>query len=127
MLQPLLLSGAVVPELPVVNGSYWFVPVYCVALILSELILKYYPKVVYIFLGLTFVYYVFLWFGIRCPEGYVFGQSIQMILFYVSLVLLGTKFYMVNIRRSVLCIVFLILSALFAYLVIQIWVKLEVG
>lgn len=123
LVQPLFLSGAFVPEFPVINGSYWFVPVYCVAVIVSEILLKYSPKVGNVFLGLAFLYYVLLWFGYPCPEGYVFGQPIQMLIFYVSLVLLGAKFYMTKLSKLFLCIVSIILFALFALLIMDIAIK----
>ncbi len=94
LVAPLFMSGAVVRILPAVGGSYWFAPVYVIALIYLLIITRNLNKFWQILtIALIPIYYIYSWFGDYSLKGNVFGVPIQMELFYIWLMLFGFLTY----------------------------------
>lgn len=96
IIAPLFLGGASVPQLKVIQGSYWFVPIYCAGVIWAKMMIDYLKDyVINIFFVLVPVFYCYLYFidnKFSSPEVFS-GISIQMFLFPLWLILLGYKTY----------------------------------
>lgn len=86
------LHGFSTPLLPILGGSYWFVPVFCAVSIIAAIIVQYLPKAIMGFiiggLGLYVVGY-FMGFAVG---GKFLHTSFNYCIFYTSLYLLGYIF-----------------------------------
>lgn len=120
LIAPLILGDAKVPHVPLLKGSYWFVPVYAVSILYTKIILDYLkPVIVNSFMYLIPIFYIYLFFS-HSTYNYpaVFqGVSCQQVLFHLWLILLGLKTYNLNkkyiwLGLSLFCIVGTIAFAL---------------
>ncbi|MBR6163350.1 hypothetical protein IKQ26_05645 [bacterium] len=94
IIYPLFLQTGTINLLPVIGGSYWFVPVYVVSLIYADMIIKYLNKnISSLLLIIIPVYYLVLWVNNITMDNKMLGCKIQMVLFYLWLILLGYKLY----------------------------------
>ena len=83
----LFFNNAILDKFPVVSGSYWFVPVYTMALLISYMLIKQYSaKKLFVVIFLIFFYYLFTYFIKIEINFYNFNYSI---LFFISCILLG--------------------------------------
>lgn len=83
----LFFYNAVLDKFPVVSGSYWFVPVYVIALLVSYMLIKQYSsKKLFTVIILIFFYYLFTYFTKIEINFYNFNYSI---LFFISCILIG--------------------------------------
>lgn len=89
----ILLKNAIVPSLPVVDGSYWFVPVYCACIILFSILkdLSYLLK--WAFLLASALYYLVGYFGEEHGNLSFMGVDLDRVLFLTSCILIGFMFY----------------------------------
>lgn len=113
ILSALLLNSAIVEELPLINGSYWFVPMYCVSIILSVGIIKTFKNRGSIFIFVFIGYYFFKYMNIIYMEYRFFGIPIDGLMFYTSCILIG--YYFSCYRGKSFWLGFL-LASLFLYL-----------
>ena len=96
-LAALTLHNFSTPQFPVVGGSYWFVPIFCVVAILCSLILLYFKSISHL-IGFGFLLvYAFAWMINFKIKGEFLGIELQYILFYAGLYLLGFWFMAQNL------------------------------
>lgn len=93
LLQPIFFQSAQIKVFPVVEGSYWFVPQYIVAIIFSYLAIRYTPKLIPVWIFLAFSYYAISWFLDFKIKGFVLGVPTQSSIFYIGVLLLGFSSY----------------------------------
>ena len=95
LMESLFLNGMRLPEFyKGVLWSYWFIPVYAIALILSTIIIKKFPQKILTFVILFLIPYILLFIGFPSHieqklQLMVFGSPIRTILFPSALVLLS--------------------------------------
>lgn len=108
----LSLSGnaAILDKFPVVNGSYWFVPVYTVSLLISYIFIKYYSRAIFLFIAISFLYYILEYFWGRAIHYSVLGVALDSLLFFTSIILIGFLLYKKPFKYFYLLSVFLSLS-----------------
>ncbi len=99
LIAPLILANAKVPHIRLIEGSYWFVPVYAVSILWAKIMLDYLkPVVINFFMYLVPLFYLYLYFT-HSTYNYpaVFkGVSCQLFLFHLWLIFLGFKTYKIN-------------------------------
>lgn len=96
-LAALTLHNFNTPSFAVFGASYWFVPVFCVVVILCGLILQYFQRITH-FIGFGFLLvYVIAWAMDFKINGEFLGVGLQYILFYAGLYLLGFWFIAQNL------------------------------
>ena len=94
LMQTVYLAGANVPLLKSINASYWFVPMYIVALIYAKIIVNYFKKWVSLIILIAVpVYYISMWIIDKTSTIYVLGLNVQSFLFYLWLILFGNEIY----------------------------------
>ena len=100
----LTLHGFSTPLLPVLGGSYWFVPVFCVVGILGGIVLRYVRLRTGILAGLVglgaLLTYTYVYAGRAEFQGSFFGVGTQYLLFYTALFVLGFCFIKSSNRRA---------------------------
>ena len=100
----LTLHGFSTPLLPVLGGSYWFVPVFCVVGILGGIVLHYVRLRTGILAGLVglgaLLTYTYVYAGRAEFQGSFFGVGTQYLLFYTALFVLGFCFIKSSNRRA---------------------------
>lgn len=100
-LEKILLSlsanAAILEKFPVVNGSYWFIPIYIVSLLIAHTLIRYYKKSAYLLITLSILYYIIEYFFGFSINIYLQGASIDTLLFFTSLIIIGFFFYEKNI------------------------------
>lgn len=89
----LFLNKADIPEFIVVEGSYWFVPVYVTSIIIAMTIIKLFPRAVPIILILGYLYYLLRETNLLNIDTTFLGVNFSGFFFYACLILLGWKFY----------------------------------
>lgn len=88
----LTLNTAIALELPLIQGSYWFVPTYCTSIIATYIIINNFENKGMIFIVLFLIYY-FIEYLFNISIGYNFlGTPIDSLLFYTSCILVGYYF-----------------------------------
>lgn len=95
LISPLLLIWAEVPLVPLVSGSYWFVPVYAVSLVCAEILIINIDRK-YLWVGvlpLILIFYLITWRVGSITNMVVFGQFLQNIPFFSGLMVLGYLTY----------------------------------
>lgn len=107
-------NSANIPTFPVVNGSYWFVPMYISSIIITHSLIKSFGEKTKLLIPMAFLYYIVGYFvGYRLNYS-MLGISINSLLFYVSLILTGYNFYdLIGKKKSyIYLVVFAILFML---------------
>lgn len=100
LLAPITLQSANIKYLKSIKYSYWFVPVYVVSLIYSTIILNYCKKYIrYILLFLIPIYYIYSFISGNVINTYILGYKLQIVLFYIWLILLGFTIYKHDKRK----------------------------
>lgn len=94
LIGPIALSGAKVSHYRVVDGSYWFVPVYVVSIIYTAIIKRYTNNwFINSLLVLIPVYYIYSWYAKSSLDNYILGVPAQREFFYLWIMLLGVTCY----------------------------------
>lgn len=97
IIQPLALSGAFIKNLEGLEWSYWFVPMYVVALLYLTIIVKYSNKLFSkILLFLIPIYYIYQYITGELLHISILGQNLQSILYYIWVMLLGYTLYSIK-------------------------------
>lgn len=90
----LLLRTPAYDRLPVLAGSYWIVPVYCVSALCLSLLIRSGRVMLIAFPVLSFLFYLADYFGLVArQENYFFGADVHYLLFYCSLMTIGYVAY----------------------------------
>ena len=117
LMQTICFNNADIPKLKVVAGSYWFVPVYIISLLYAKIIIDYLKKWV---LNLAIIaipiFYIFLWFADKSAQISMFGTNIQIILFYLWLILIGYENFKIKNKKIWLYVLFLVLLSILLFL-----------
>lgn len=101
LLAPLVLGGANVSQLQIIQYSYWFIPIYAVGILWAKIMTNYLRGwIINICLILVPVFYCYLYFShkIFLSPKVLEGVSVQMFLFPLWLILLGYKTYKCDIK-----------------------------
>lgn len=93
ILSALTLQNAITPIFPVVDGSYWFVPVYCVCIILFSIIKDFNIFSKWLFLLLSLTYFIIRFYKSVPDNLFFLGSGLDKALFYTSCILIGFMFY----------------------------------
>lgn len=99
------LHGFSTDALPVLGGSYWFVPVFCVAMIASALIISFVRVPLALLASFALGLYIAAFFGIFSWQGSFLGVGLQYLVFYTALIVLG--YYFIRSQRQRLIIILL--------------------
>lgn len=93
LISAITFNSANIPVFPVVNGSYWFVPMYISSAIISQALINTFGNGTKIIMPLAIIYYIISYTtGLRISSS-MLGISINSLLFYISLILSGYHFY----------------------------------
>ena len=99
------LHGFSTNALPVLGGSYWFVPVFCVAMIAGALIISFVRVPLALLASFALGLYIAAFFGIFSWQGSFLGVGLQYLVFYTALIVLG--YYFIRSQRQRLIIILL--------------------
>lgn len=91
--QALFLKDANIPQFPVFRGSYWFVPIYVKSLLLSIVLLKFLPRLIFLYILSGIVYICVLTFSSDIKSGEFLGSDVRSVIFYSLFILLGYTLY----------------------------------
>ena len=97
------LHGFSTNALPVLGGSYWFVPVFCVAMIAGALIISFVRVPLALLASFALGLYIAAFFGIFSWQGSFLGVGLQYLVFYTALIVLG--YYFIRSQRQRLIII----------------------
>ena len=97
------LHGFSTDALPVLGGSYWFVPVFCVAMIAGALIISFVRVPLALLASFALGLYIAAFFGIFSWQGSFLGVGLQYLVFYTALIVLG--YYFIRSQRQRLIII----------------------
>ena len=97
------LHGFSTNALPVLGGSYWFVPVFCVAMIAGALIISFVRVPLTLLASFALGLYIAAFFGIFSWQGSFLGVGLQYLVFYTALIVLG--YYFIRSQRQRLIII----------------------
>lgn len=115
----LTMNNAVFDLFPVISGSYWFVPIYAVSMILAYGLILEFNKFSVIFIVLSFLYYIVSYFFGYSLEKYNFlGINLNYLLFYTSCILVGYHAYKYQGNKR--CAILALISFVF-FLVLYIY------
>lgn len=93
ILDSIMLQHANIPQLMVVDGSYWFVPTYAISLIAAGIIIRFQPKLIIPIIVLCFVYYFLRWKYNYNLDAVFLGKPLSSFYFFMCLMLLGYRCY----------------------------------
>ncbi|HFT8656081.1 TPA: acyltransferase family protein [Enterobacter cloacae] len=94
-------NSANIPVFPVVNGSYWFVPMYISSIIIAHALIKTLGEKTKFIIPMALLYYFVGYFADYKLHYTMLGININSLLFYVSLILVGYNFYgLIGKRKS---------------------------
>lgn len=96
------LHGFSTSALPVLGGSYWFVPVFCVAMIASALIISFVRVPSALLASFALGLYIAAFFGIFSWQGSFLGVGLQYLVFYTALIVLGYHFIRSQSQKSII-------------------------
>lgn len=108
ILESITLNSAVVTRLRVIDGSYWFVPMYCSALIVSCGLIQTIGKASLFFIPISIVYYLLHYNNLYSIKLQFMGSSVNGLLFFTSVMLFG--YYVYEYRGKLLWPLLSILS-----------------
>lgn len=131
LLSTITMNSAITPSFPVVNGSYWFVPMYVVSTITSHALIESFREKSVIFIPTSILYYVYSYFSGYVLNMQFMGLSAHKVPFYVSCILSGYFLYKTKGNKAwlfVFClslISFLVMSIKNGYVIDMQKLKLE--
>ncbi len=99
------LHGFSTNALPVLGGSYWFVPVFCVAMIAGALIISFVRIHITLLASFALGLYIAAFFGVFSWQGSFLGVGLQYLVFYTALIVLG--YYFIRSQRQKLIVILL--------------------
>lgn len=107
-------NSANIPTFPVVNGSYWFVPMYISSTIIAHALIKSFGEKTKYLPPIAVLYYVLgYFFGYKLNYA-MLGISINSLLFYISLILTGYNFYdLIGKKKSYIYLAIFVVSFIF--------------
>lgn len=114
ILKSVFFDEYVVPQCPVLPGSYWFVPVYIKSLFLCSILLIFLPKYYLIYSGLLLLIIIYPDITSQKLNIYFLGTEISYIAFYSLFIIFGYKMYPLK-NKFLFVLLFLISLIFFVY------------